>query len=640
MMSRKTLRYRFDNLMARGVGAQVLLLAVVTVVLVVVGAAATVLLGVRPSDADSHQDSFGMLVWLTLMHSLDSGMLGGDAVSSWVFLTVMLGVTIGGLFVVSALIGVLNQGFGDRLEGLRRGRSAVVEQGHTVILGWNSTVFTLLGELAVANSNRRDACVVVLADRDKVAMDEEIAAALGRSRLRVVTRRGDALTIDDLGLVALDRARSVIVLAPERHADGSAVSPTEADAVVLKALLALRKAAAGRPLRVVAEILDEHTGPVARTVLGDSAALVLTGPLISRLLVHTGRQAGLSEVYTELLDFAGCEIYLAEQPGLTGLAFRDAVFRYDTSSLIGVRTAAGDLLLPPPLDRPFEAGDQAVVISEDDDRLVLDGVPAVDAAAIADPPAPHDPLPENTLVLGASPRLPLILRELDAFLPAGSSTLVVGEHDPDALLAALREGPALERTRVTARAGDITDRRLLDSLDVPSFDHVMVLSETTDRSQDLADARTIIALLHLRDLNRSGKVPVISEILDVRNRDLAATGERDDFIVSNQLVSLVMSQLAENPHLSGVFDELLRSEGHELYVRPAPDYVRPGEVAFATVCEAALRRGEIAIGYLPAAAAPAGPTADGEGRVAVVNPAKSRRITLTAEDRIIVLAES
>jgi hypothetical protein len=631
MLSRSRLRYRFDNVMARGVGAQVMLLAVVTVVLVVIGAAATIVLGVRPVD-DGHPDSFGKLVWLTLMHSLDAGMLGGDSFSSWAYLAVMLGVTIGGLFVVSALIGVLNQGFGELLDGLRRGRSVVVEQGHTVILGWSSKVFPLLSELAEANRNQRDACVVIMADRDKVEMDEEIANAFGGSRLRVVTRRGDALNIDDLGLVALDRSKAVIVLAPERHADGAHVPASEADAVVLKALLAIRKIVPDRRVHVVAEILDERTGPVARMVLGDRAALVLTGPLISRLLVQTGRQSGLSDVYGELLDFAGHEIYLHREPQLAGVTFREAVFRYGSSCLIGVMTADDELLLPPPHDRPFAADDRVVVISEDDDRIVLDGTTAPDPSVIAAPTLPPTPLPERILVLGNSPRLNLVLRELDGFMAVGSGTTVVGAGDPDALRAGL-DG-VLQNMEVTANLADITDRGVLDGLHITGFDHVLLLSEPMDRSQDMADARTIISLLHLRDIVQEGKVPIISEILDVRNRDLASTGDRDDFIVSNRLVSLVMSQIAETPYLARIFDELLGKEGHELYVKPVTDYVRLGEVTFATVCEAALRRGEIAIGYRPAVPARHG------GASVVVNPAKSLRLFLEAEDKIIVLAES
>ena len=629
------LRYRFDDLMARGVGAQVLLLAVVTVVLVVLGTiAAYVLPGAVPQDGDEDA-TVGETLWLVLMHALDPGMIGGDGFAAWVFLALMLLVTIGGIFVVSALIGVLTTGFGDWLETLRRGRSRVVEQDHTVVLGWSSKIFPLLSELAEANRNVRKPVVVVLAGRDKVDMDAEIRdfldATAPDANLRVVTRSGDVLSVDDLAIPALDRCKAVVVLAPETHPDGTPTTPSEADAVVLKVLLALRKLAARPDLHLVAELLDERTEPVARMVAGDDAALVLTGPLVSRLLVQTGRQPGLSDVYGELLDFAGSEIYLTSEPRLVGERFRDAAHRYGTSTLLGVVTADGTLHLPPDLDRPFERGDRVVAISADDDTVVLDGTRAVDEDAITVARPPHVPGPERTLVLGSSPRLPLILAELDGFAAPGSHIVVVGEDDPDTLR---RLAPQLSADLEVHRA-DVTDRGVLDSLDVPGFDHAIVLSETTGRTQDMADARTIVTLLHLRDITKDAPIPVISEILDARNRDLASSGDRDDFIVSNKLVSLVMSQVAENRHLVAVLDELMSASGHELYVRPVTDYVRPGEVTFGTLAEAALRRGEVAVGYRSV-----GRNGQPPDVAAVVNPAKSARLTFTDADKVVVLAQA
>jgi Trk K+ transport system NAD-binding subunit len=631
MTWRQRTRYRFDNLMARGIGAQILLLAVITLVLVVVAALAVVITG-RP---EGHKDdSFGLLIWASLMHSLDAGTLGGDP-ANWVFLFIMLGVTIGGIFVVSALIGVLNQGFGDLLDDLRRGKSAVVERGHTVILGWDARLFTLLSELAEANSNQRDACVVILADRDKVEMDAEIAAAMNGSRLRVVTRRGNSMTLEDLGLVALATSKAVIVLAPTRQPDGAEVSANESDTMVLKTLLAITKVNQDQALHIVAEIRDPRTEPVARMVVGERAALILAGPLVSRLLVQTGRQSGLSIVYTELLDFAGVEIYLTAQPELVGKTFREVVSAYDTSTVIGLRGQDGSIELPPSFDRRFEAGDQVVTISEDDDKIVLDGRPLDSDAAILPPPSADEPVAERTLVLGASSRLPIVLRELDAYAAEGSETVVVGTADPAEIVAEI-DG-ALRHMKLTVHAGDVTDRGVLERLDVSSFDHVIVLSETDGRTQEMADARTTVTLLYLRDIQRNDptKVPITSEILDVQNRTLAAVAEPDDFIVSNTLISLMVSQVAENPHLMGVFDKLFAHEGHELYLRPATDYVQAGELSFAAVSEAALRRGEIAIGYRLAASAKDAAQSFG----VVLNPSKRSRVTLGAGDKVVVLAD-
>src|ERR671911_384640 len=74
-----------------------------------------------------------------------------------------LAATVGGIFIVSALVGVLTTGLDAKLTDLRKGRSRVIESGHTVVLGWSEQIFTLIAELSRAGDHT---CVVVLADRD------------------------------------------------------------------------------------------------------------------------------------------------------------------------------------------------------------------------------------------------------------------------------------------------------------------------------------------------------------------------------------------------------------------------------------------------------------------------------------------
>ncbi len=607
--------------MARGVGAQIILLAVVTLVIVAVTVGLLLALGVAPKNESGERDSVAMMAWKSLMHTMDAGTVGGDS-GSWTYLFVFLFATIGGLFVVSALIGVLNQGFGTMLEQLRRGRSVVVEKDHTVILGWSPNIFTLLSELAEANRNQRNAAVVILADRDKVEMDGEIAEAMRGKKLRVVTRRGSTMSVEDLALTSPTTSKAVIVLGRE---DG----PTS-DAIVLRTLLAIKQVVGEHPLHLVAELADERSEPVARLVAGERAALLVASPLVSRLLVQTGRQSGLSVVYTELLDFGGCEIYVTKQPRLAGKTFREAGFEFGTSTLLGLFTPDGKRHVPPPFDHVLAADDLLVVISEDDDTMVLDGSGPIDAEAIVSAPPRASHRSEKTLVLGASHRTATVLRELDTYVAGGSKAVVYGEGGAAIVM------PTLKNMTVEVNDGDITDRTTLESLDVTRFDHIVVLSETEGRTQEIADARTTITLLFLRDiLRRAGRrVPITSEILDIQSRELAAVAEADDFIVSNSLVSLMMSQLAENPHLAQVFEELFSAEGHELYVKPMLDYVKAGDVTFGTISEAALRRNEVAIGYRLAAQAHDATAGFG----VKVNPSKRARIQVSEHDRVIVLA--
>jgi len=271
------------------------------------------------------------VAWMSLMRTLDPGTMGGDT-GSWAFLAAMFGVTLGGIFIVSTLIGVLTSGIEGKLEELRKGRSLVVEEGHTVILGWSSQVFTVVEELVAANANQARSCITILADKDKVEMEDEIASKVGdMGRTRLVCRRGSPIELADLEIVNLRAARSIVILSPES---------SDPDAQVIKTLLAITNNPERRaePYHVVAELHDRRNVEVARIAGGDEVELVVADDLISRITGQTCRQSGLSVVYTDLLDFGGDEVYFQEEPGLVGKTFHEALLAYEDSAVIGLCT--------------------------------------------------------------------------------------------------------------------------------------------------------------------------------------------------------------------------------------------------------------------------------------------------------------
>ena len=165
-----------------------------------------------------------------------------------------------------------------------------------------------------------------------------------------------------------------------------------------------------------------------------------------------------------------------------------------------------------------------------------------------------------------------------------------------------------------------------------------MLCYSDDLATQAADAKTLIALLHVRDiLKRQGlETPVVSEMIDDRNRALASVADVDDVVVSGQIISLLVTQLSEDLRLEAVFGELLDNDGAEIYLRPATWYVQPGdEVSYATMVAGAARRGESAIGLKSGALA-----ADGTNFGVVVNPAKSDTFSIGPDDRLVVLSES
>lgn len=617
--------------MARGTIALIAGLFLASIVLVLVVSFSVQLLGGLAHD-DTAGIDFIELVWLSVLRTLDPGTMGGDS-GTLVFVFGMLAVTLGGIVLVATLIGVINTGLEGRLAELRKGRSRVIEDGHTVILGWSPQVFPIIGELVLANANKRNQRVVVLADRDKVQMEDDIRQRVPDTRTtRVVCRSGSPLDVDELDIASPQTARAIIVLAPP---------DADPDSDVIRTLLALTNAPNRRPepYNIVAEITEARNLDVARLASRGEAKLVLTGDLIGRIAAQTCRMPGLSVVYMELLDFEGDELYFHSEPGLAGTSFREALHAYRDSTLVGVLPAGGKPILRPPLDRPVEHTDRLIFIAEDDDTIRRSERPA----GVPDLQRMVETLPaaaaaERTLILGWNRRSTTLLRELDQYCAPGSEVTVVADLPGAAEAAGAVEG-RLKNTRLAFRAGDTTSRNVLDQLDVPAHDHVVIVAYSDVLDEQRADGKTLVTLLHLRDIAaRTGRhFSIVSEMLDLRNRNLAQVTRADDFIVSDRLVSLTVSQLAESPDLEPIFSELFDDVGAEIYLKPVGDYVTlDAPIDFYTVVESAINRGEVALGYR--LLEHANDAAQNYG--VVLNPDKARPVMFGPDDRVIVLADS
>ncbi|MFJ6755860.1 NAD-binding lipoprotein [Streptomyces sp. NPDC091273] len=644
---RLRLRYRFDNLVAGGTAALIGWLALACLAVVI--PASTVLVWADPGAPTTLSGRL-TAVWVSVGQTLKIG----GAVGSPLYVLASVTLALVALLFVSTLVSLITTGINGRIMSLRRGRSTVLEAGHTVVLGWSDQIFPVIGELVTANANQRRSAVAVLAPKDKVEMEDEISAFVtgpgagsgaGTGTTRIVCRSGRTTDPTALARVSPQTAKAVLVLPPAGEAG---------DAHVVKTLLALDAAVPGTGgAVVVAAVRDTRNHLTARLAAGPGGHVLCVDDIIARLLVQTARQPGLSLVYQELLDFAGDEFYTAAARDLAGRTFGEALLAFTTSSVVGLLRADGGVALNPDAGTVIRASDRIVVISEDDDTAVPQDAGAwVDEDAIVTA-RPRTPLPERLLLLGWNRRAPLVLDQLDQFVSPGTTLDVVALCGETTLHAASEIAGVRSRLEVSFHGGDITDPEVLAKLDVPSYDSVIVIGEAANGTGAAAgptdtgtgtgtgtatDDRTLVTLLHLRAIGEAAQreLALTTEMSDDGNRLLAPAREGADFIVSGRLISLLMTQISESRYLADVFEELFRAEGNELYLKPVADYVRTGrEVSFATLVESARRRGECAVGYRLRASAATGPAFGVR-----LNPDKRQRVRFGAHDWLIVLAES
>ena len=201
--------YFFDRTIAGGTPILMLWLAAISAAVVAV-AALLMTFGLHPTDEPM---GFGEAYWNAMGAALDPAPAED---TGWAYRAVMLAVAIIGILIVSTIIGVLTSGIEGKLDNLRRGRSLVLEHNHTIILGWSSKIAAAVRELAIANESHKRAVIAILADRDKVEMEEHLldhAPDLGTTE--IICRRGDPCDLADLTIVRPELARSVILFNDE-----------------------------------------------------------------------------------------------------------------------------------------------------------------------------------------------------------------------------------------------------------------------------------------------------------------------------------------------------------------------------------------------------------------------------------------
>ena len=421
---RKTrFRYKFDSFMAKGGGSIFkALTAVFVVTFLLIGALRGVLLLTYPDIAQQHEN-IGVLgnLYITFLEITDPGNMAQDIYSGFGYKVFAVLAGIAGIVMLSALIAFITTALDQKIYELKRGRSKVIEEGHTLVLGWNEQrVIEILRELVIANESEKDACVVILADKDKEEMDDVLRLRLkDLATTRVVTRSGDVSTLTNLDMVSLESCSSVIILANCDDTD-NAESKASSDAKAIQTVLAtMGNEIDNEDFSVVVEIFNPTHREIVRSSFPDHVITVNTSDILAKLLVQTSRSVGLSVVYNEVLSFDGCEMYFADAEW-GDCAFGDLGYRFPDGVPIGVRSADGDITINPPSGQVMEPTDEILIIADDDSTIEFLEEPVAQPENYDLAGVRQEQKIERELMIGWSFKSAAIIREFSDYIMAGS----------------------------------------------------------------------------------------------------------------------------------------------------------------------------------------------------------------------------
>lgn len=271
-------RHSFFSFFLGTLFGNIVLLVIMSMSLCVFGALAWMAAGCGAYSCDDYPADFDSAWWLSWGLHFDPGTQTGinakeGPAQKWVAVS----FSIMGFILNLIFLGILVETIRQVLDNWRRFYGRIIENGHTVVLGWTDKTLFLLGELAemMTDSQAGGGTIVVLGELDTVEMRTEVAIAFPDwrkrwKRVRVRYYNGKPYELDDLLKVAVYAAERVIVLGCSRQ-------PRVADSQVLTTICALRCLPGNKTLNpattVIAELKQRQNEPVVLHIGGEGEEL-------------------------------------------------------------------------------------------------------------------------------------------------------------------------------------------------------------------------------------------------------------------------------------------------------------------------------------------------------------------------------
>ena len=565
--------------MSKGSFSIIVTLFIVVIFIIILLSAFIWILGSNPSL------SFIDQLWVYF----NAGFGKQDVEVSWVYRLTTFLLVIVSIFFSSIIIGSIASAISTKVTELREGKSKVIESNHTIILGWSESVYIIINELIEANRSQGSTCIVVLGSKSNLEMQEATLKKVSLDKsTKIIFRSGSSSSPDDLSKLSIGLAKSIIVNIDD-------------DIEVVKTILAIFKnnRVKKNKIPIACKINDSKNMSIATIAGEELVKFIPVYNFIGRIDAQACLQPGVAEVLLDLLDFQGSEIYFHSEEKLVGKNYKEAMLSYDTSCVVGLINDKKIMINPNP-EMQITDKSKLIMISLDDSLIKLNSNEAIEDAIIDSIQIERSKQvkTKNLHLLGWNNAAPVILDDLIGYLPEGSTITITNRSNISEEYIGQFE--LNKKIKIKYNNGDIRDKAFLDSTQIKDATNVLLLSSSFYDDHEKADAATLFTLINLRQIRKenNSKFTILSEVLNSKNAELISIEKSDDFVMSEKIINLMLSQLSENPSLNEFFNELMQPDGSEIYFRQITDYVDINSDAnFRMLVESAINNSETAFGY-------------------------------------------
>lgn len=596
--------YWFDSRMSKGSLGLIRFLVLFSVLFVFLLCGILIAFGFQEDQSITGVlwDGFSTIInaW---MPSAEDGTIG--------YLIIMALIALMGLLVTSVLIGIVTSAMEEKIMQLRRGNSAVLEKNHKIILGFFPGEYTLLQQLILAAGNN-PAVIVIGSGLERDEIEQLIKDNVDVPKnVKIICRTIDIFDPASIEKLSVHTCRNILISPMD---DQNTIK-------VLLAVSALISQTGSRTVRVSAITAKRENRFPPTIAKKHNVTTLQTNDTLAKIIAHSCTQTGLSQVFQEVFNFEGSELYNISMPETAGLTFEDLIFRMDHAVPVGIYRNH-TVMMNPDRAELIRDTDKIMVFAEEKHSAKLSDT--YEKADLEDRILPVRP-ERNTkvLVFGYNETLATVLRELPENVQKVTIVNYSGPYRSGIEKICAERGMEPEFTEGHLRL----ESSLLEI--TRNAEHIIILTNHDDHA-DAADMDTIFLILNLRDIRSKYhlRYNITAEMRSEMNQHLIVSDDHTDYIVASNMSSLFLAQLSESPELITAFRELLSNDGNELYMKKAVHLNCIGEMTVAEIRQIVSAQGYIFLGYMNSDSRP------------VFNPGLHETIEIRRSDSFIVLGRN
>ncbi|MDO4198436.1 MAG: hypothetical protein Q4D13_05560 [Erysipelotrichaceae bacterium] len=487
-----------------------------------------------------------------------------------------------GLLFTSFLIGSISSIIGEKLKSVRKGKIPVIENKHTIVLGFDPSSLELINQLIEAAHNSKKV-IVICEEMDREVMENIIYSNISvPDNIKLICRNIDLLNPLEMELIYPQTAKNIIVNVMD---DNRAV-------MVSLAVLAYMKDYPDSKTRIISSVSDcDHLLPES-FMKPDGFMMFSSDELVSRLIAHTSTEPGLDKAYKEIIDYHGNELYVEKTEGLEGKSINDLCSEIDKAVIVGILRNE-EVTLNPSYDTVIEKDDKLILLEEYKKAYELCPLRYKDIA-IMEKGRTLKSHKGKLVIFGYSYKLETILKELTR--ECDSVVLADYGNHKDEILELIIENNDLN---ISFNEEDVYDDSKLNEL-INDAEHIIIIKDETEDSKE-DDVDNILLELRIieQKLKHNYDFNITTELQLEKTYKLAINSTSTSFIIRNNIVSMLLVQLAENRLLFKVLRELLSNEGNELYIKYPEEFnLKDSDYSISTLKQIILSYGYTLIGTI------------------------------------------